>query len=693
MNQAHLHSDNMEDVRERLENTVTQSSVETMYDGEDCFITVTQKNYETMNESKWSFCVDFGTNKVQMLEPIEDEESFSSDNEVFRIIKNFLNGGSSREKRMNRPDYDSGEPIKIKGFGNKIGGARVIKSGKNTKPMSYKDFCGLCYKIARDNFDNYFVSLHKKNNSYVMRVACEENEANEYAKILEKYGFNTDVKLITDMSTPYRGGYDILCSSKKPIKIIGRGNKIGSALENHGIKIVWVDWSRTDNGDYEYEIKQVMDINRHTNKPFTNLKDAIDFAKTYFGKNYDLEIWVNNEPKMRKPRGKLTFYKIDDAFHVPLSTKARFAKQIGSSRKSIKSSNENSRYNYDFFYDKLKDSPYFEEYVVRYDDDQGEDNIHTKNIPLVITYPDGKKQTYKDASLSFSGSGWRVSVGGWFGDSTYSDITNATIIDNRISITDSKNQEFDFFLDGNMIGSSRKPVKSGDMKVRYGDKGKVYSDSLDTYVYKNVKYEGDTYEWNDYDCLYYNTNGDEEDYMDINVFKDLPEGVTPVISSCRLVKSAKSVCIGFNTENGTLLWKRDDLYTLDGSTVRQTKRQDIADRWIEKYDLNTTDERRLDKFTQEGPSQIPWGLPLVEDKDQTNYNKKLASILPPHNLDSSFNKRNSEKELTGKQKNDFIKKAMKMQGYSDKEATQMVNQSRMIGSGVSPEMKDKIVEI
>ena len=99
---------------------------------------------------------------------------------------------------------------------------------------------------------------------------------------------------------------------------------------------------------------------------------------------------------------------------------------------------------------------------------------------------------------------------------------------------------------------------------------------------------------------------------------------------------------------------------------------------IEKYDLNTTDERRLDRFTQEGPSQIPWGLPLVEDKDQTNYNKKLASILPPHNLDSSFNKRNSEKELTGKQKNDFIKKAMKMQGYNDKEANQMVNQSRKV---------------
>lgn len=130
--QAYVHQDNMETIRERLENTIEQSSVDTMYDGEDCFITVTQRNETTGNESKWSFCVDFGTNKVQMLEPTEDEEGFTSDNEVFRIIKNFLNGGMSREKRMNRPDYDSGGPIKITGFGNKIGSARKsIKSEYN----------------------------------------------------------------------------------------------------------------------------------------------------------------------------------------------------------------------------------------------------------------------------------------------------------------------------------------------------------------------------------------------------------------------------------------------------------------------------------------------------------------------------------------------------------------------------------
>lgn len=337
MNQAHLHSDNMEDVRERLENTITQSSVDTIYDGEDCFITVTQKNYETMNESKWSFCVDFGTGKVQMLEPTEDEESFGNDNEVFGIIKNFLNGGSSREKRRNRPDYDSGEPIKITGRGNKIGSSKKsIKSG----------------------------------------ISPEQNKFN--------WAYN-------DWFVHFQMNLD----------------RVPQYLE--GVK-----WCDANKGTSEYE----------------------QLCKEY-----------NCYPV--GDREKSSFYNA--------------LKEVGaitSSKKPIKSSNENSRYNYDFFYDKLKDSPYFEEYVVRYDDDPGEDNIHTKNIPLVITRPDGKKQTYKDASLSFSGSGWRVSVGGWFGDSKYSDITNATIIDDRISITDSKNQEFDFFLDGNMIGSSRKITSS-----------------------------------------------------------------------------------------------------------------------------------------------------------------------------------------------------------------------------------------
>lgn len=338
MNQAHFHSDNMEDVRERLENTIEQSSVETMYDGEDCFITVTQKNYETMNESKWSFCVDFGTGKVQMLEPTEDEESFTSDNEVFRIIKNFLNGGMSREKR----------------FGNKIGSSKKsIKSNANISEL-----------------DNRLLTNKQRHLIHWLR---EKGVPFERMVVFGKFG----------------------SKNGKPIQVNDPNNFAGLNMCGIGI----IDDTNTVTDFYD------------TSK----LKDDLREQMVY-----------------------------------------------GFSRHS------------------------------------------TTNL-------DG------------------------LGTSEYFTLDK------------------DNFLVEDKVTSSRKPIKS-----------------------------------------------------------------------------AKSVCVGFNTENGTLLWKRDDLYTLDGSTIRQTKRQDIADRWIEKYDLNTTDERRLNRFTQEGPSQIPWGLPLVEDKDQTNYNKKLASILPPH---------------------------------------------------------------
>lgn len=93
--------DLLDNVRERLETTIPNSSVDLMpSDTDDFFITVTQRNETTGNDSKWSFCVDFGINKVQMLEPTEDEESFGNANEVFGVIKNFLNGGMSREKRL-----------------------------------------------------------------------------------------------------------------------------------------------------------------------------------------------------------------------------------------------------------------------------------------------------------------------------------------------------------------------------------------------------------------------------------------------------------------------------------------------------------------------------------------------------------------------------------------------------------------
>jgi len=47
----------------------------------------------------------------------------------------------------------------------------------------------------------------------------------------------------------------------------------------------------------------------------------------------------------------------------------------------------------------------------------------------------------------------------------------------------------------------------------------VYSDSFDEMIQKDFTYKGNKYTWNDSDCLYYNDNGDEDDY-----FMEIPEG-------------------------------------------------------------------------------------------------------------------------------------------------------------------------
>ena len=97
----------------------------------------------------------------------------------------------------------------------------------------------------------------------------------------------------------------------------------------------------------------------------------------------------------------------------------------------------------------------------------------------------------------------------------------------------------------------------------------------------------------------------------------------------------------FQEGTGRKVWfdKRDDTYRLSiGGTFLQTKRKDIADSWIDKYNMNTTNKEQLDRYTENGIGLVPWGLPLVEDKDQTNWNKKLADmILPPkrHGVQSS----------------------------------------------------------
>lgn len=47
----------------------------------------------------------------------------------------------------------------------------------------------------------------------------------------------------------------------------------------------------------------------------------------------------------------------------------------------------------------------------------------------------------------------------------------------------------------------------------------VYSDSFDEMIQKDFTCKGNKYTWNDLDCVYYNDNGDEDDF-----FMEIPEG-------------------------------------------------------------------------------------------------------------------------------------------------------------------------
>ena len=59
----------------------------------------------------------------------------------------------------------------------------------------------------------------------------------------------------------------------------------------------------------------------------------------------------------------------------------------------------------------------------------------------------------------------------------------------------------------------------------------VYSDSFDEMIQKDFTYKGNKYTWNDLDCVYYNDNGDEEDF-----FMEIPKGA--ITSAKKPIKSA-----------------------------------------------------------------------------------------------------------------------------------------------------------
>ena len=85
-----------------------------------------------------------------------------------------------------------------------------ITEMKESKKMNIADFNSLCHRIL-DEWAVFSCHEDKKTKELVLRIACEEDEANNIAKTLEKEGFITDVRLITDKYDSWRGCYDIYC--------------------------------------------------------------------------------------------------------------------------------------------------------------------------------------------------------------------------------------------------------------------------------------------------------------------------------------------------------------------------------------------------------------------------------------------------------------------------------------------------
>ena len=100
----------------------------------------------------------------------------------------------------------------------------------------------------------------------------------------------------------------------------------------------------------------------------------------------------------------------------------------------------------------------------------------------------------------------------------------------------------------------------------------VYSDSFDEMVQKDFTYKGNKYTWNDSDCVYYNDNGDEDDF-----FMEIPEGA--ITSSKEPIKSELKKMTVVEKEDYQGLIDNISAAVKDGVTNIQARVRD--DGWIE----------------------------------------------------------------------------------------------------------------
>lgn len=194
---ANLHQSNIEEGCERIRNSIRNSEVEYWIDCEDCFVDVTQFNNTTGNSTTWSFCIDFGSDTVYMLEPFESKpERFDSDYNAFSIIQTMLKGGYKIQSSR-----------------------KSIKSGYYDDPVNHPEGGGVCdycgAEIAPgDGYEEDFDSTWEEARSQLYAALTDDEPYNapqsewEFAGWLGEDWSDDDVHdvlgEIVDMA--YRGG-------------------------------------------------------------------------------------------------------------------------------------------------------------------------------------------------------------------------------------------------------------------------------------------------------------------------------------------------------------------------------------------------------------------------------------------------------------------------------------------------------
>ena len=302
--------DKLDWVRGQLESTVSNSRVELMpSDMGDFFITVTQRNETTGNDSTWSFCVNVDDNYVQMLEPTEDEEKFTNITEVYSIIKSFLQGGMSREKRRNMPEYNPGEPIKITGKGNKIGSSNktVVRQGPNLKTLDETVPEHIIKNLdAYKGYTRYDMEeLVLKPSGYILYDASNNGRDIVYKK---RGATKDDNSIVLYFRNGELKNAEIK-SSRKPIK--SDWNKVDKKTltnpEYPEYKIVKREWVNFRDIAYEWTIyknneplywKKVRGQDKYVNIPkqeYKNNYNAISGFKSLQKAIFALENYVQNE--------------------------------------------------------------------------------------------------------------------------------------------------------------------------------------------------------------------------------------------------------------------------------------------------------------------------------------------------------------------------------------------------------------